>query len=136
MSIQKVNHNVWKAFNDQSVAKASGSATSEWWDVSGWTDKAITYEADVTDGSGSLSLTYTMDVSPKGYYELNNAASVTTDDYSTVSIASAASTAVAVRVDSSDVDDLQRPMRSVRFKVVNADASDAATVNLWLEGWS
>jgi hypothetical protein len=136
MSIQKVNHNVWQAFNSQSVVKSSGSATSEWWDVNGWTDKAVTYEADVTDGSGSLSLTYTMDVSPKGYYELNNAASVTTDDYSTVTIASGATSAVMVRVDSADVDDLQRPMRSVRFKVVNADASDNATVNLWLEGWS
>ena len=119
MSIQKVNHNVWKAFDDQSVVKSSSSATSEWWDINGWTDKVVTYEADVTDGSGSLSLTYTMDVSPRGYYELNNGATPTTDDYVTITIASAASTAIAARVDAADVDDLQRPMRSARFKVVN-----------------
>lgn len=136
MANQKVNHNVWKAFDSQSVVKGSASATSEWWDTNGWTDKVVTYEADVTDGSGSLSLTYTMDVSPRGYYELNNSSSLTTDDYVTITIASAASGAIAARVDAADVDDLQRPMRSARFKVVNADASDNATVNVWLEGWS
>lgn len=137
MSQQKVNHSVWHAMVNQSVTAGSGSYTTEWWDVNGWTDKVVTYDQDVTDGSGSLSLTLTMDVSPLGYYELNNSTALaTTENYATVTVVSAGSAAVATRVDSSDVDDLQRPMRSVRFKAVNGDASDNSTVNVWLEGWS
>lgn len=134
MSIQKVNHSVWQPLVGSEIAKGSASTTTEWWDINGWTDKAVTYEQDVT---GSASLTITMDVSPKGYYELNNAATApTTDDYQTLTIVSAGSAKIMTRVDSSDLDDLQRPIRSARFKVVNGQASNAATVNLWLEGWS
>ncbi len=132
MSIQKVNHNVIKPWSAQSIAAGSGSNTTEWLDINGWTDKVVTYEAD---SSGSIALTITADVSPQHYYELNNK-TVTTDDYSTITIASGATGAVAVRVDASDLDDLQRPIRSIRFKGVNADASDATVVTAWIEGWS
>ena len=132
MSIQKVNHNVVKPWVAQSIAKSSASHTTAWIDVNGWTDKVVTYEAD---SSGSIALTITADISPQHYYELNNK-TCTTDDYSTITIASGATVAVAVRVDASDLDDLQRPMRSIRFKGVNADGTDATLVTAWIEGWS
>jgi len=132
MSTQKVNHNVIKPWINQSIAAGSGSATTEWMDTNGWTDKVVTYEAD---SSGSISLTITADISPQHYYELNNK-TATTDDYATITIASGATGAVAVRVDASDLDDLQRPFRSMRLKAVNADASTATLVTAYVEGWS
>ena len=132
MSIQKVNHPVVKLIDGESIAKASASFTSEWWDTNGWTDKVVTYEVD---SSGSIALTVTADISNEGYYELNNK-TATTDNYSTITIASGATVAVATRVDSDDLDDLQRPIRSMRFKAVNADASSASVVTVAVEGWS
>jgi hypothetical protein len=132
MSIQKVNHNVVRLIDDESIAAASGSYESVWYDTNGWTDKVVTYDVD---SSGSIALTITADISPVGYYELNNK-TATTDDYATITIASGAAGAVVVRVDSDDLDDLQRPIRSLRFKAVNADGSDASVVNVWAEGWS
>ena len=132
MSIQKVNHNVIRPWTNQSIASSSGTHTTAWMDVNGWTDKVVTYEAD---SSGSIALTITADISPQGAYELNNK-TATTDDYATLAIASAASGAVAVRVDASDLDDLQRPFRSIRFKGVNGDGSDATLVTAYIEGWS
>ena len=132
MSIQKVNHNVIKPWVNQSIASSSGTHTTAWVDVNGWTDKVFTYEAD---SSGSIALTITADISPQHYYELNNK-TCTTDDYVTITLASAASGAIAARVDASDVDDLQRPMRSIRFKGLNADGSDATVVTAYIEGWS
>ena len=136
MAKDKVNHNVIKPFSAQSVAASSGSATSAWIDTNGWTDKKISVEADVTDGSGSLAMSYVMHVSPKHYYELTQlGSSVTTDDYEAITInASALTAATLTSYDASDLDDLQRPFRSARFVATNGDASDAATVNLWLEG--
>ena len=132
MSIQKVNHPVVKLIDGESIAAASASFTSEWWDTNGWTDKVVTYEVD---SSGSIALTVTADISNEGYYELNNK-TATTDNYSTITIASGATVAVATRVDSDDLDDLQRPIRSMRFKAVNADASSASVVTVAVEGWS
>jgi hypothetical protein len=132
MSNQKVNHPVVKLIDGESIAAGSASFTSEWYDTNGWTDKVATYEVD---SSGSIALTVTADISPEGYYELNNK-TVTTDNYSTITIASGATVAVATRVDGSDLDDLQRPIRSMRLKAVNADASDASVVTVWIEGWS
>ena len=132
MSIQKVNHPVVKLIDGESIAKASASFTSEWWDTNGWTDKVVTYEVD---SSGSIALTVTADISNEGYYELNNK-TATTDNYSTITIASGATVAVATRVDSDDLDDLQRPIRSMRFKAVNADASSASVVTVAVECWS
>ena len=139
MSIQKVNHNVVKPFDAKSIAKSASSYGNKsndgkkaWIDVNGWTDKVFTYEVD---SSGSISLTVTAHISPQGAYELNNK-TVTTDDYVAVVLASAASGAIAARVDASDVDDLQRPIRSIRFLAANGDATDASVVTAYIEGWS
>ena len=138
MSIQKVNHNVIKPHSAVNIAAGSGSSTSEWFDSNGWTDKKISVEGDVTDGSGSISLSLELHVSPKHYYELNQlGASVTTDDYEAITVnASALTAATLTSYDAEDLDDLQRPFRSCRLKVTNGDASDACTVTTFLEGWS
>lgn len=142
MAQHKVNHNVIKPFSSQSVAAKSGStagtATSEWIDVNGWTDKRISAVAAVTDGSGSLSMSYEIQISPKHYYELNQlGSSVSTVDYEAVTVnASALTVATLTSYDAEDIDELQRPFRSCRVKASNGDASDASTVNLWIEGWS
>ena len=131
MSIQKVNHPVWHALVDKSIGTTS-STTTEWWDTNGWTDKVVELEID---DSGTVDVNVTLHVSSQGYYELNDK-TCTTDDYSTVSIVDAHTGKVTIRYDSSDVDDLQRPTRSVRFFVENDEGSTASTVNVWLEGWS
>jgi len=136
MSIQKVNHSVWKAFDAVNIAKTVQGTASEWWDVNGWTDKVITTEATVTDGSGSIDINVDMLVSPKGWYELRNETTVDTEDYKVVSIVDGLTAGTLTRYDSSDVDDLQRPIRSMKIVVDNDDATDAATVNVWVEGWS
>ena len=132
MANAKVNHNVIKPWVNQSIAAGSGSHTTAWEDTNGWTDKVFTYEID---SSGSISMTITADVSSQGAYELNNK-TVTTDDYATITLASGVTGAVAARVDAADLDDLQRPIRSIRFKGVNADASTASLVSATIEGWS
>jgi hypothetical protein len=132
MGTMKVNHNVIRPWTNQSIAAGSGSHTTDWMDVNGWTSKVFTYEAD---SSGSVSLTITADISPQGVYELNNK-TATTDDYATITLASAVTGVVAARVDGDDLDDLERPIRSMRLKGVNADASDATLVTAYIEGWS
>ena len=142
MANQKVNHNVWKAFDAVDITKAtsaslaSGVNVSEWWDVNGWTDKVITVEPTVTDGSGSIDINVDIYVSPKGYYELTNEATVDTEDYQVIQIVDNLTTGTAKRYDAQDIDDLQRPMRSMLVAVDNGDASDNCTVNVWVEGWS
>ena len=131
MSNQKVNHSVWHALVAESIG-TTANTTSEWWDTNGWTDKVVTLE--VTD-AGTADINVTMQVSPLGYYELNNL-TADTNDYASVSIVDAHAGEVLIRYDSSDVDDLQRPIRSTRFFVENDEASTASTVNVWLEGWS
>ena len=135
MSIQKVNHSVWKAFDSQAILKTVQATGSEWWDTNGWTDKVITVEATVP-ASASIDVNVDMLVSPKGYYELNNEATVDTEDYEVISIVDAHTAATLTRFDADDVDDLQRPIRSMKIVVDNDDASDTATINIWVEGWS
>jgi hypothetical protein len=141
MSIQKVNHNVWKAIDALSVAAgssaslAAGTNVSEWWDVNGWTDKVITVEPTAAN-SGSVDVNVDIYVSPKGYYELRNETTVNTEDYQVIQIVDNLTTGTLKRYDSSDVDDLQRPIRSMCVALDNGDASDACTVNVWVEGWS
>jgi len=131
MSFSKVNHNVWHPVKDESVAKSSNT-TTEWWDVGGWTDKKVWLEVD---SSGSIDANVTLHVSPQGYYELNNK-TCTTDDYESVTVVDGHTGATAVSFDSDDVADLGKPMRSIRFYVENDDATDASTMNVWIEGWS
>ena len=136
MSIQKVNHPVWKAIDDQKILKTVQGTASEWWDTNGWTDKVITLEVTKAAGSGAIDVNVDILVSPKGYYELRNEATVDTEDYEVVSIVDGHATGIMTRFDSSDVDDLQRPVRSMKIVVDNDNASLYATVNVWVEGWS
>ena len=131
MSIQKVNHNVWHAAVDQVVAK-SASARTEWWDTNGWTDKVVEFEVD---DSATVDIHITAEVSEQGYYELNNK-TCTTDDYSSFDIVDAHTAKVIVRKDADDIDDLQRPIRSMRFFLENDEASTDSTFNVRLSGWS
>jgi len=136
MSTLKVNHPVWKAIDAQKILKTVQNTASEWWDTNGWTDKVITVEVDKEAGSAAIDINVDMWVSPKGYYELRNAASVSTEDYEVVSIVDGHASGIMTRFDSSDVDDLQRPVRSMKIVVDNDNASLYATVNVWVEGWS
>jgi hypothetical protein len=136
MSQQKVNHNVWQAFVDEALAAvgAGDNATSEWWDVNGWTDKRVSWEVD---SAGAIDFDMEMHISPKGYYELNALGStVTTDDYEVVALVTAHTAAIVASVDSSDIDDLQRPFRSMRIKISNDSAAAVTGSNVWVEGWS
>ena len=138
MSIQKVNHNVWKPFDGTGGAlTVSGGATptktSEWWDVNGWTDKVVSFEVD---SGGTIDTDVIVHMSPHGYYELNNK-TATTDDYVAVTIVEANTSAIMVRKDSSDIDDLQRPCRSMRVVIDNDQAGEAVTgFTVFVEGWS
>ena len=139
MSIAKVNHSVWQAHNATALTVSGGAtpnALSEWWDVNGWTDKVISVLAGPTDGGGVIDLNVNIYVSPKGYYELNNETTVDTEDYENISIVDAQTATIMTRYDSSDVDDLQRPIRSMAVLVDNDEATEATTVNVWVEGWS
>ena len=142
MSIGKVNHPVWHAIVAQSLsedgaAESADQAASEWWDTNGWTDKVITAVSSKEAGSAGLSLAIDMWVSPKGYYELRNEATVDTEDYEVVSLNATHSAVIMTRYDSSDVDDLQRPIRSMKIVVDNNTASSlTSSVDIWVEGWS
>ena len=136
MSIAKVNHPVWKAIDAQKILKTVQGTASEWWDTNGWTDKVVTVEVTKEAGSAAIDINVDMLVSPKGYHELRNETTVDTEDYEVISIVDAHATGIMTRFDSSDIDDLQRPIRSTKFVVDNDNASLYATVNVWLEGWS
>jgi hypothetical protein len=136
MSVAKVNHSVIKPFDATSVAASStDSTTCEWLDINGWTDKKVSLLT--ADNSASIDVDVNMLVSPKGYYELNNETTVDANDYESIEIVAAHTTADTLTTfDAGDVDDLQRPMRSCKFTIDNDDASTAVSVSLWIEGWS
>jgi len=130
----KIYHNVFKPFDAVSIAKSTtDSTTCPWLDVSGWTEKKIAIELD---SSGSVDVDVDLLVSSKGYYELENEATVDTEDHETINIVTAHTGKVYYSFDAADVDDLQRPMRSVKMTVDNDDATDAVVVTAWVEGWS
>ena len=138
MSIQKVNHNVIRFWNGTEgaltvVAGSTPTKTSEWVDVNGWTDKVVSFEVD---SGGTIDANVLLQVSPQHYYELNNK-TCTTDDYVELTIVDAHTAAILVRVDASDLDDLQRPFRSCRAIIDNDQAGEAITgFSVWIEGWS
>ena len=137
MSIQKVNHNVWKPFTDQALAAvgAGDNATSVWYDVNGWTDKRLSYEVDGANTDFDIE----MHISPMGYYELREltaAATLSTEHYEVVSIVEAHGAQILASVDADDVDELQRPFRSCRFVISNDSATAITSSNMWMEGWS
>lgn len=134
----KIYHNVYQPWTgtDGALTVSGGatpSKTSEWLDVSGWTDKKIAWEVD---SGGTIDFNVTIDVSSQGAYELNNK-TVTTDDYVTETVVDADTTAVYKYRDASDLDALQRPIRALRVTIDNDQAAEAVTgVQLWVEGWS
>ena len=135
MSIQKVNHNVWQAFVDQALDASTGEATSEWWDVNGWTDKRISFEVD----GASTDVDLDMHISPQGYYELRAkvaASTIGTDDYEVVNIVTAHNAQILASKDAEDVDELQRPIRSMRLVIGNDSGTAVTASNVWVEGWS
>jgi hypothetical protein len=138
MSIQKVNHNVWKPFDGTAgaltvAAGATPTKTSEWYDTNGWTDKVVSFQVT---GGATIDTDVIVHMSPQHYYELNNK-TCTTADYQAVAISTANTVATLVRVDAADVDDLQRPCRSMRVVIDNDEATHAVThFTVHVEGWS
>lgn len=140
MSIQKVNHNVVKLWPGTDGALATAGAgvegadllTSEWFDTNGWTDKVVSFDVD---SAGVIDTDVTVHMSPQHYYELNNK-TCTTDDYVAVAIVEANTVGTLVRKDASDVDDLQRPCRSMRVVIMNDQAEVVTGFTVWVEGWS
>jgi len=142
MSVHKVNHNVIRPWNGtEGALTVSGGATptktSEWFDCNGWTDKRVSWEID---SGGTIDANITMHISPIGAYELNAlvaAGTDTTDQYEAVTIVDAHTAAIMASIDAEDVDELQRPFRSVRFVIDNDQAAEAITgFTVWFEGWS
>ena len=137
MSSQNVNHNVvcpWVGTGGAMTAAAglTPTITSEWIDCSGWVDKRVSW-TQVNAGTSDLDIF--IQISPQGYYELNNK-TVTTQDYEQVTIISAHSGEIVASIDSDDVDELQRPFRSARFVVDNDSVAAVSSFTLWFEGWS
>jgi hypothetical protein len=135
MSIQKTNHSRWIPHLAQALTAAGGAAptvTSEWYDCNGQTDKRVSWEVD---SGGAIDVDIIAHISPQGYYELNNK-TATTDDYEAVTIVEAHTAAIMASIDSSDVDELQRPFASIRFVIDNDSAAAVTGMTVWYEGWS
>jgi hypothetical protein len=123
-----------KPFSATSIAKSTtDSTTCPWIDVSGFKEKRVVWEAT---SAGSIDIDIDMLISPKGAYELNNETTVDTEDYETVNIVTTHTGGVIFSKDGADVDELLRPLKSVKFTIDNDDGTDAVVINLWLEGQS
>jgi len=134
MSIHRVNPNVIKVFDGETLTAVGGAGpnvTSEWFDVGGWTDKRVSVQVD----GANTDYDVIMHISPQHYYELNNK-TATTDDYEAVTLLTANNVQTLTSVDAEDIDELQRPFRSVRFYVDNDSATAITELDLWIEGWS
>ena len=142
MSEAKVNHNVYKAFDSVDVTESTtyslslGRNVSDWIDVSGWTDKVLSVASAVTDGSGSIDLNIYIFLSPKDKYVLDNEATVDTQDYQVITVVDNLTSGTMRTYDAQDIDELQRPTRSMLVALDNGDSTDSLTVDLWVEGWS
>jgi hypothetical protein len=140
MAVDKIFHNVIQPWTGTDGALATAGAgvegadlkTSEWFDVTGWTNKVIAFEVD---SDGTIDFNVWMDVSSRGAYELNNT-TATTEDYVRLTIVEAHTAAVYIRKDFTDLDDLDRPVRSLRIIIENDEAEPVTGVNLWIEGVS
>ncbi len=142
--MSKVFHNVFQPWTgtDGSLATAGDGVLdadlkrSEWLDTSGWTDKVVAWEVD---SAGTIDFDVNMQVSSQGYYELNAktaAATLSTDDYVSVTIVNAHTTAVYTRKDGEDIDELSRPIRSMRIEINNDQAEAVTGCQVFVEGWS
>ncbi len=144
MSFAKVNHNVYRPWSGTDGALATAGAgvldadlkRSEWLDTNGWTEKLIAWEVD---SGGTIDFDVNMHVSSQGAYELNAktaASTLTTDDYVAVTIVNAHTDALYTRKDGDDIDDLSRPIRSMRIEINNDQAEVVTGCQVWVEGWS
>lgn len=115
------------------AAGATPAKTSEWLDISNWENKVISWEVDGADATPDISIV--AHLSSQGAYELNQK-TATTDDYVASTIAGHVTDDVYTRKDTTDFDDLQRPIRSIRFVITNLIAEAVAGVSIKIEGWS
>ena len=118
--------------NLTAVGGATPTKTSEWLDISNWENKVISWEVD---SAGTIDWNLGADISSQHAYELNNK-TCTTDDYVNVVIKNAHADALYTRVDTTDFDDLQRPIRAIRFIIDNDQAEPVTGCQVFIEGWS
>ena len=123
-------------FKATTIAKSTtDSTTCPWIDVSQLEELRIVWEATAT----TIDLDLDLLISPKGAYELNNSdqeATVDTEDYETVNIVTTHTGAVIVSKDADDIDELQRPLTSIKITADNDQGTYAVVLNLWIEGIS
>ena len=118
----RIQSNVVNLLDNASIS-ANATSTTEWWDTSGWQNKKVIWECDST---GTPSITITAQISPLGYYEMNNL-TASTEYYYSATIASSVTSKVMVEYDEDDVPELGKAWRSVRFTVANASGAGAVT---------
>jgi hypothetical protein len=134
MSEAKVNHNKWKPFDGATLTATGGATdtrTSEWWDVSGWTDKRISYQSDGANPDFDID----MHISAMGAYELN-AITASTEHYEAVTIVEAHGAQIVASKDADDIDELQHPFASMRVYIENDSSTAITEFDVWVEGWS
>ena len=135
MSIQKVNHSVWHPWTGTDGALAAVGAgdnqTSDWHDINGWTDKRLSWVVTGANTDADIIL----HISPKGEYELNQITADTTD-YEVLAAVTAHAAQIMASIDAEDLDELQRPIRSMRINISNDSATAITAFEVWLEGWS
>jgi hypothetical protein len=117
---------------DQAIAQ-NASATSEWYDISGWIECKLTVDMD---SAGAADFSVVAQFSPKGYYELNQLTAWTTDDYEAVTLLANSTTKTLQTVDSDDIDELRRPSRSVRLVATENNVAAITDFKAWFQGWS
>jgi len=131
MGVQKVNPNVWHAIVDQALDATTGTATSEWFDVGGWTDKSVWFE---TTGANP-DFDVTIDISPMDYYALNQI-TATTEHYVAKAVVEAHGDQILTIKTADDLDWLQRPIMSMRVTVGNDSGTAVTSSNVKIMGWS
>lgn len=137
MSEARVNHNKHHVFVDTALAAVGSgdNATSRWIDVSGSTDKRISFEVD----GASTDFDIEMEVSPLGQYELTvltAAGTLSTEHYESINIVTAHGAEILASIDAQDIDELQRPFASCRFVISNDSSTLISAANLYLETWN
>jgi hypothetical protein len=130
--MDQIGHNAVKVHATAATYTTTGSVayTGPWVDISGWTDKSVVI--DLQGGGVNLIAEF----SPYHVYELNNSGTPTNNSHSvTLNGTTAALTATGLNeYDGADVEDLQRPHRSVRIKI--SPTTTATVGEVLLNGWS
>ncbi len=111
---------------------ATETLTSYWIDCSGWVNKVVSVDVD---SAGTIDFNLTMHISTQDAYELNKK-TCTTEDYVAVAIVDALATGVYTRYDSDDLDELDQPIRAIRFVIENDQAEPVTGAYVKIEGWS